>query len=622
MHVAFPVLALVATVLAGSAIARRVGISAPLLLTGVGALVSFAPGFPHVEIEAELILLGFLPPLLYAAASQTSLVDMGRERKQILQLSVGLVIFTAFGVALVAWWLLDIPFAAALALGAVVGPPDAVAATAVARRIGLPRRVVSILEGESLFNDATALVLLRTALAAAGVGVTALSAGLDFLRAALGGAVIGVVAFLVLAWVQRRLQDTVSSVLLSFMAPWVAYLSAEEVHASGVIAVVICGLLLAHKAPYLQSASTRVATRENWASVQFLLENLVFLLIGLQVRTIAERVVEGPTGFGYATLIALAVLLVVMVLRLLWFALLRLMPWEKDSLGGRESLIAGWAGMRGVVTLAAAFLITPDIEQRDVLIYIALVVTVGTLAIQGFSLPWVARRLDLHGPDPREDALQHAQLLQAAVSTGVQRLSEDVEQSDPPVPGTIVNTLQQQADRRTNIAWERLGRSTEETGESPTATFRRLRLSMLEAERAKVLHFRRKGNIDHAVLVGVMNALDLEEAMLAGLDTRDAELRQRVLLTPETRRGDCAELREAPTAVDPQTHDDTCLECAAEGVDPVQIRMCLSCGYVGCCDSSEGQHSRRHFEETGHPVMRTFEPGEEWRWCYVHRLLG
>ncbi|WP_018155283.1 Na+/H+ antiporter [Demetria terragena] len=620
MHVALPILGLVAVVLAGSAIARRANMSAPLLLTAIGALLSVAPGFPHVEIESELILLGFLPPLLYAAASQTSLLDLGRERKQILRLSVGLVLFTAFGVALVAWYLLDIPFAAALALGAVVGPPDAVAATAIARRIGLPRRVVSILEGESLFNDATALVLLRTALAAAGSGVTLLGAGLDFLLAAVGGAAIGFIAFVILAWVQRRVNDPVSSVLLSFMAPWVAYLPAEEVHASGVIAVVICGLLLAHKAPYIQSATSRVATRQNWASVQFLLENMVFLLIGLQARTIAERVIEGPVGFGFATFIAVVILLVVMVLRFAWFAILRLLPWEHESLGGRESVIAGWAGMRGVVTLAAAFLITPDIEQRDVLIYIALVVTIGTLAIQGFSLPWLARRLQLHGPDPREDALQHAQLLQAAVSAGSHNLAQQVEETDP--PRAIVNSLQQQADRRTNLAWERLGRSTQETGESPTATYRRLRLDMLAAEREKVLHFRSEGTVDHEVLAGVMNALDIEEAMLTTLDTRDAEMREHVLLTPEARKGDCPDLQHAPTAVDPLTHDDTCPECAADGVDPVQIRLCLTCGFVGCCDSSEGQHSRRHFEETGHPVMRTFEPGEEWRWCYVHQLPG
>lgn len=622
MHIALPILALVAAVLAGSAVARRVGAPAPLLLAGTGALVSFVPGFPEVEIDPEVVLLGLLPPLLFAAASQTSLIDLNRDRKQILRLSIGLVLFTAFGVALVGWWLLDIPFAAALALGAVVGPPDAVAATAVARRIGLPRRVVSILEGESLFNDATALVLLRTAVAAVGTTVTVFEAGLDFLRAAVGGALIGYLAFLVLAYLQRRLEDTVSAVVLSFMAPWLAYLPAEALEASGVIAAVLAGVLLAHKAPYLQSAQTRVASRTNWASVQFLLENLVFLLIGLQARTIVDHVVEGPVGFGYALLVAVVVLIAVMLLRIVWFVALVPVPWASSPLSRRETLIAAWAGMRGVVTLAAAFTITSDVPHRQVLIFIALVVTMGTLVLQGFSLPWLSRKLGLHGADPREDALQFAQLLQASITAGDRRLAEAVK-ADPQIPEVIVDALRQQSLRRSNLAWERLGRPNDDRdNESPTAAYRRLRLAMLDAERRKVLRFRSKGVIDHEVLAAVMNALDLEESMLTTLDSRDAELSERVLLTPEVRRGACPELQTAPTAVDPETHAAECRECRRDGTDPVQLRLCLTCGNVGCCDSSVGRHATRHYEQTGHPVMRSFEPGEAWRWCYTHHLLG
>lgn len=621
MHVALPILALVAAVLAGSALARRLDISAPLLLTGAGAAVSFVPGFPEVEIHPEVVLLGLLPPLLFAAASQTSLIDLSRDRRQILRLSVGLVLFTAFGVGLIAWWLLDIPFAAALALGAVVGPPDAVAATAVARRIGLPRRVVSILEGESLFNDATALVLLRTAIAAVGGGFTVVEAGLDFLLAALGGALIGYLAFLVVGYLQRRLEDTVSAVVLSFMSPWLAYLPAEAVEASGVIAAVLCGVLLAHKSPYLQSAETRVASRTNWASVQFLLENLVFLLIGLQAHTIVDHVVEGPVGFAYASLVAAVVLVVVMGLRIVWFVALVPVPWASSPLSRRETLIAAWAGMRGVVTLAAAFTIATAVPHRQVLIFIALVVTIGTLVLQGFSLPWLARKLNLHGADPREDALQYAQLLHASIVAGDRRLAQELKDGQP-VDSSIVEALRQQAERRSNMAWERLGRRSDESTETPTAAYRRLRLEMLTAERSKVLRFRSKGVIDHEVLAAVMNALDLEESMLTTLDTRDAELSERVLLTPDVRRGACRDLQIAPTAVDPSNHDDVCPQCVRDGTDPVQLRLCLTCGNVACCDSSVGRHATKHFEETGHPVMRSFEPGEAWRWCYTHHLLG
>lgn len=626
MHIALPVLALVAAVLVVSALARRIGLSAPLLLTGLGALASFVPGMPTVEVEPELILVGILPPLLFAAASQTSLVDLRRERYAVLALSVGLVVFTAFGVALVVGPLLSLSFAAALALGAVVAPPDAVAATAVARRIGLPRRIVSILEGESLFNDATALVLLSTALVATSETVTPLEIGWDFLVASVGGVLVGVVVFWVIAVVRRRITDTTTSVVLSFMSPWMAYLPAEAVHASGVIATVVCGLLLAHKAPYLQTAQSRVAVRLNWDSIQFVLENLVFLLIGLETATIVDHVVEGPLGFGRVLLISIAVLLTVMALRMLWMLVgARLGAWRSvsGSLSTRESVVAGWAGMRGVVTLAAAFTITRDeVPERESLIFIALVVTIGTLIVQGFTLGRVARAMDLHAPDPREDALQQAQLLQAAVSAGEHRLDEEIASEEEPVPEAIAQSLRAGGRWRANLAWERLGRGSTEGAESPNAAYRRLRLQMIAAERAKVLKYRSKGVMDHEVLRPVMDSIDVEESMLAAVDTQDAELRQQLLLTPESRRGGCEDLAEAPTTVDPSTHDDVCVDCLREGTDPVQLRLCLTCGYVGCCDSSIPQHSTRHYERTGHPVMRTFEPGEAWRWCYRHQLLG
>jgi CPA1 family monovalent cation:H+ antiporter len=213
VHIAIEVVALVAVVAAGAALARRLGISAPLFLVVIGVAASYLPFVPRVELEPEVVLVGFLPPLLYAAAIKTSLVDFSKHRRSIGFLSVGLVAFTALGVGLVAWWLLGavaegmgqepLPFWAAFAIGAVVAPPDAVAATAIAKRVGLPRRVVTILEGESLVNDATALVCLRTAIAAAAVTPTVLDVGLDFLRAAGGGVLVGLIVAIVLAKVRR-----------------------------------------------------------------------------------------------------------------------------------------------------------------------------------------------------------------------------------------------------------------------------------------------------------------------------------------------------------------------------------------------------------------------------------
>ena len=287
-------------VLACTWVAERVDIPAPFLLIFVGVVASYVPMVPEVELSEDVVLFGLLPPLLYAAAQGTSLVDFRANRRAILLLSVGLVVFTTFGVGLVAHLLLPgVSWAIALAIGAVVAPPDAVAATAIGRRIGLPRRIVTILEGESLLNDATALVALGTALAVAeGSGFEPVDVGLDFLLAAGGGVVVGFVFFLVVAKLRRHLTDPVLDSGMSLVVPFAAYVAAEEVHASGVIAVVVAGLLLGHKAPILQTAQSRIAERLNWRTIAFVLENTVFLLIGLQARSIVEGAGESDLVVG------------------------------------------------------------------------------------------------------------------------------------------------------------------------------------------------------------------------------------------------------------------------------------------------------------------------------------
>ena len=228
------------------------------------------PGVPEVQLEPEVVLLGLLPPLLYSAALQTSLVDFNAHRRAILLLSVGLVVFTTLGIGWLVHELLpDVGWPAALAIGAVVAPPDAVAATTIGRRIGLPRRIVTILEGESLLNDATALVALRTAIAAAGVGITALEVGVDFVVAAGGGVAVGLAMFMLVALLRKRVTDPVFDTGMSFVVPFAAYIAAEEIHASGVVAVVVAGLLLGHKAPIIQTAQSRIAERMNWRTIAY-----------------------------------------------------------------------------------------------------------------------------------------------------------------------------------------------------------------------------------------------------------------------------------------------------------------------------------------------------------------
>ena len=554
MPIALTLLAIVAVVVGVSALARHYGVSAPLVLTAVGIVISFAPMAPEVTVGPEVILLGILPPLLYAAAIRTSLVDLGANKNVIGLLSVGLVIFTAAGVGLVTWWLMGIPLSAAIALGAVVAPPDAVAATAVARRIGLPRRIVTILEGESLFNDATAITILRTAIVAIGGSVTALDVGVEFLREAVGGVVVGLAVAWILAKVRRRVTDTTTDTALSFMAPWLAYLPAELFHASGVLAVVIAGVLLGHKAPLIQTAQSRLAERINWTTIQYLLENAVFLVIGLQTHVIVEGVVNSPLGLPRAILVAVAVFLTVVLLRPIWIlsfgVILQLTPGlSRPDAYWRNGIVLSWAGMRGVVTLAAVLLLPTDTPYREVLIFVALAVVVGTLLIQGLTLPAVARALDVHGPDPREDALQTASVLEHAVTKGNEELERLTDDNTPP---QIVDQLRAVGQRRTHLAWERLG-ETRKDQPSPNEAYRRLRRKMLKAEREEVLRIRDTGSVDHDVLDEVMQTLDLEESMLTIADDRNARYESRVILTPESQRGDCEHLQDAPQNCPPAT---------------------------------------------------------------------
>ena len=622
MHVAAAVLALAATVTLVAGVARRYDLSAPLLLTIVGVAGSFIPFVPQIRLNPELVLVGLLPPLLYATAIRSSLVDFKANRRAIGMLSVGLVAFTALGVGALTWWLLPVPFAAAVAFGAVVAPPDAVAATAVARRIGLPRRIVTILEGESLLNDAMALVALRAAVAGLAGSVSLGGVGLAFLAAILGGTAVGLGMAFVIGRIRRRVTDPVLDTSLSFMAPFAAYLPAEAIHGSGVVAVVVAGLVLAHRATLLQTASSRLSERVNWSTISFLLENTVFLLIGLQARAILEDVSHSTLAPSRIVLFCGASLAAVILLRPLWvfparYLIVKPGPERRGRLAPlRHTVIVSWAGMRGVVTLAAAFVLPESTPHRDVLVLAAMIVTAGTLLLQGISLPWLARRLDVRGPDQREDALQEATLLQTSVSAGLAELAKAAANIEP----SITEALRSRAQQRADVAWERLGR-TDPDAETPTQTWRRLRLQMLAAERAAVLEIRDAGQADHEVLARVLSALDLEESMLDRVADPEEDRHEGKLLRPENGNKGCEHLAQAPMAKAP-TSSRICRACEGEGLQWVHLRLCLTCGNVGCCSSSPGNHAARHFDEVGHPVMRSFEPGEAWRWCYVDDLLG
>ncbi|TWS22588.1 Na+/H+ antiporter [Tsukamurella sputi] len=622
MELAVGLVALVATVLVVSAFCDRLGLAAPLVLTVVGIGASFIPAVPDVPLNPDVVLLGLLPPLLYAAASKASLVDFKENIRPIGMLSVGLVLFTAAAVGVVASYLLDIPFAAGLALGAIVGPPDAVAATAVGRRIGLPRRVTTLLEGESLFNDATSIVLLRTAIAAVAGTVGFWEVLGSFALSAVGGVVVGVLAALLLRFLLRRLTDPVLTTGITLISPWVSYLPAEHIHGSGVVATVVTGLIVAYRAPTDQTAIGRMSARINWNTIQFLLENSVFLLIGLQMRTIFEGADRSPIGWPLIITTCLAVMLTVILARMVWCAPSALISIKVDDASERisagETTVLSWAGMRGVVTLAAAFILPLDFPDREVLVFAAMVVVAGSLLIQGSTLPALAKLLRVQGPNARTDALQQAVVMRSALNAGLARLDEIAASPENTVPATVLDGVREHTINRERAFWERLGPDSANT---PAAQLRAVRLQMIAAERDEVLRMRDAGQGDHEVLEQVLSNFDVEEAMLEVSAVRSERIAVAELLTPPWAQDECDHLRVSDEFADPVPLSSDCLECVESGQNPVALRLCLTCGHVGCCDSSEGKHATVHHELTNHPVIRSFQPGESWRWCYIDELL-
>jgi monovalent cation/hydrogen antiporter len=626
--VAITILGLVATVLAVTALANRIRFSAPLLLMLVGIGISFLPLVPIPELSPELVLIGLLPPLLYAAAIRTSVIDFRANRRSIAQLSVLLVVVTALGIGLITWLILPVSFPVAFALGAVVAPPDAIAATTIARRAGLPRRLVTILEGESLVNDATAITCLRVAIVAISGTITATQATVAFLVAALGGIAVGVAVALLVIPIRTRITQPVFDTAISLLVPLAAYLPAEALniggfHGSGVVSVVTAGLILGHKSPVIQTGQSRLNERVNWATIQFLLENAVFLLIGLQARRIivanSESDLPGLQIAGFCA----AVLGGVIVIRLLWVLGTRPFLFRRDKDTGEArvpwsyAVVIGWAGLRGVVTLAAAFLIPEGVPFRDTLIFAAMVVTAGTLLLQGLTLPLLVRALRLRGPDPRSDALQAATALQTSSIAAIAYLNETVGPNDSP---ETVQLLRERITARPAAVWEKLGRPGDD--ETPAEQYRRLRLKTLDVERNEVLKIRSSGTVDHDIIEEVLGSFDIEESMLTVATERTDRLAEEApVTTPISPAGPCGHLEDSPANIKPNG-PGICEDCVREGTRTVHLRICLSCGKVGCCNSSVGRHAERHFTLTRHPVMRSFEPGESWRWCFIDERIG
>ncbi|RMB62196.1 cation:proton antiporter domain-containing protein [Tessaracoccus antarcticus] len=593
-----------------SRLAQWLHVSAPLLLMLVGLGASFLPFIEVPRLQPEFILLWILPPLLHAAALNTSLIDFRRNIAAIGWLSIGLVIATALAVGVVASALLGLPLPVGIALGAVVAPPDAVAATAVAKRVGLPRQVTILLEGESLVNDATALVLLRTSIGALGMAIGGWQVAGDFVWAALSAVIIGYVAARLVGFAFHFFEAPQLRTALSLLVPFAVYVPVEEVGGSGVLAVVVAGLVLNHRAQEEQDAQSRVAQRVNWSTISWLLEHTVFLLVGLQTKSIFADAASSAWQWPIILLVSVVTLVTAVVLRILWTLGSVVVSRKLNRASVPGALVVGWAGMRGVVTLAAALTLPFDFPAREVLVFVALFVTVCTLLGQGLTLPALAKRLGTNGPDAREDAVEEVIVTHRASVRALHDLGETIETEDEQA---AYREIVRSNTQRLRSLWDRLDRQGTET---PEATQRQLNLEMLQAQRQAVLEFRTTHNVEQALIADLLSSLDIQEAGLQ----RHADKSESIENAPPVAGPDdapCRDLADAPLHIKPASMT-SCTQCEAEGRRPEDLALCLTCGHIGCVEGLH--HAQQHFEDTGHPVLRSFTPGESWRRCLVHHV--
>ncbi|MGW6457974.1 Na+/H+ antiporter [Streptomyces sp. NPDC055078] len=520
-----PLVALIAVsaVIAGAA--RRTPVPAPLLLVTMGLIAAYIPGVPDYTLDPHIVLPLLLPPLLHMAALDSSYLDLRANARPVALLSVGYVLFATLAVGYLAHLLMpDLPLTAALVLGAVIAPPDAVAATAIARKLGLPNRITTILQGESLVNDATAITAYKVAVAAA-VGEGASWAGgiTEFAVAAIGGVAVGLVLMVPIHWLRTHLREALLQNTLSLLIPFVAYAAAERVHASGVLAVVVVALYLGHRRWQVDFA-TRLQEEAVWRMVAFLLESAVFALIGLQLPYVLEGL--GEYGVAESLWYGLGVFLLVVVVRYVWVFPATFLPRKlsrrirerEPGVDWRAPVIVGWAGMRGVVSLAIAFSIPltttggDPFPSRNLVLFLTFTTVIGTLVVQGLTLPALIRLLKLPRRDAHAETLAEAQAQNEASQAAERRLDELLADERNTLPQPLADRLRTVLERRRNAVWERLGAVNEITGESTDETYRRLARQMIDAEREVFVRLRDQRRIDDEMMRALLRRLDLEEA--------------------------------------------------------------------------------------------------------------
>ncbi|GAA1161250.1 cation:proton antiporter [Ornithinicoccus hortensis] len=560
-----PMILLVTATVGLTAVARHFLWPAPLLVTGVALVVAGIPGLPAFTIDSHVILTLVLPPLLYSAALDVSLLNFTRSRKHISRLGVGLVAVTAGVVGIVGYLLVpDMTLPAALLLGAIVAPPDAVSAAAIGRRLGLPRHVMTVLSGESLINDAASLTLFKVfLLIIGGTSLTVLDDLGIFVTAVLVGVLVGLVLGVVFHWIRMRIDDPVVETMLGLLVPFLAYIGAEEMQGSGVLAVVAAGLWIGFNSPKTGYAA-RITERPVWSAIDLLLESFVFALIGLQMKPIAEALDSSGRGVWNTVWIAVVVLIVVILIRPAFiFGTYHLSRFRSNSreqrrvraverasrrvesrnrpprvpkpLGRKllqaepemtwqELTVLSWTSMRGVVTLAAAAAVpvVTDSGNRvpghDVIIFVAFFVTIGTLLLQGLTLPFVIRRLGVTDPEQdKRDREQERALLRITITESVEYLETHRDELTKTFDGPLLDRLLK--GMRQRIEWQeqesRLEAQEDRQLDRRGLQYRgELRRKMLRRQRDVLVRERDKGSIDEEVMREVLKGLDAEELAL------------------------------------------------------------------------------------------------------------
>lgn len=548
---------LILVVLVGASIlGKRLGVAAPLLLVLVGIGIGYLPFVPLVSVPPEIILFVVLPPLLYSAAVSTPLSDFRRNLTPIAGLSVLLVLFSA----LLIGWLLHlavpaVPFPVAVALGAVISPTDAVAATSIGKKLGMPDRLVSILEGESLVNDATSLVLLKTSIAAIAGSFALMSAVGNFAYSVVVAILIGLVIGFVTVRLRSLLRNPVYDTVISFTVPFIAFIPAELAGASGVLAVVVTGLYTGHHSAKRFSATARINERLNWRTMQFIIENGVFLLMGLELHSLVTSLHEDAVlQLDHLGIIAVCLLVALILLRGAFVALTalsmrgRVRRYEaleegvshtgnrlqqdrlaadivherEQPIGWRESVVLSWSGMRGVVTLAAAQTIPTSVELRPQLVILAFLVAVMSLLLHGLTLPAIIRRL-WPGSASEAGGKELEALTRDLVKAGDEALddlvanppaNEDhfkapsdavVEQVRVSARGILIPVTLSRAD----------GARQEFESETPAQAYLRLAREVLEAQRQALLEERAIGRYSAESIRAAEIAIDAHEIRLS-----------------------------------------------------------------------------------------------------------